>query len=118
MTTFTREDFEMAAKAAGLSVKTWDGHTGTMCAIYDDHHGKMWMPPRDDGDALRLAVVLSMTVDITSAGVILWCDVIESDGESFRTRFVETWIQHGGNKLAATRVAIFRAAIAIGRAMP
>ncbi len=51
--TTDRELLELAAKAAGLRVRTWDGHSGARCAIDDDRHGHMWMPLTDDGYALR-----------------------------------------------------------------
>ena len=110
MTTFTREDFEHAARAAGLRVRTWDGHTGTMCAIDDDCHGRMWMPHHDDGDALRLAVALRL--GLTNAGGL--CRAYMSSNGDIQHP-VE---QHGENPCAATRLAIFRAAIAIGKATP
>lgn len=103
MTTFTREDFEHAARAAGLRVRTWDGHTGVMCAIDDDHHGRMWMPPHDDGDALRLAV---------ACGMFLRCGSLCGVEHPVTVEM--------GNKEAdavAIRHAIFRAAIAVGKAM-
>lgn len=112
MTTFTREDFEHAARAAGLRVRTWDGHTGTMCAIDDDRHGQMWMPPDDDGDALRLAVKLGLGIltKVNNAAHVAErclgvCDIHQ--------------VNYGaaGDEFAATRHAIFRAAIEMGRAM-
>lgn len=115
MTTFTREDFEMAAKAAGLSVKTWDGHTGTMCAIDDDHHGKMWNPPDNDGEALRLAVKLPLHILHNDPGEpVLWVSaVLNKRGLHGVAEF-----QDEAQRTEATRHAIFRAAIAIGKAMP
>lgn len=101
----TREDFEHAARAAGLRVRTWDGHTGTLCAIDDGHHGCMWMPNRDDGDALRLARHLRMTIaDEPSRGG--W-----SVGAVVNGAFA--WLAHDEDQ----RAAIFRTAIAIGKAM-
>ena len=108
MTTFTREDFEHAARAAGLRVRTWDGHTGTMCAIDDDRHGQMWMPPDDDGDALRLAVALGIHVTVM---------IPRDHMELGRTNAGGMWNLHGDDPCAATRHAIFRAAIEMGRAM-
>jgi hypothetical protein len=65
-----------------------------------------WNPLTDDGDALRLAVKLKMTVDITDeasgAGAIglKWCSEPYKD-----------------DPYAATRRAIVRAAAEIGRSM-
>jgi len=106
MTTFTREDFEHAARAAGLRVRTWDGHTGTMCAIDDDCHGRMWMPHHDDGDALRLAHDLRMTI-ADDPMKTCW-----SVGAVVNGQF--TWLASSEDQ----RHAIFCAAIAIGKATP
>lgn len=100
-----RELLELAAKAAGIHVRTWDGHSGPMCAIDDDLHGSMWMPLSDDGDALRLAVNLNIHIlryeSMTTAAPLLakfGCD--ERDD---------------GDPHAATRRAIVRAAAEIGK---
>ena len=103
--TTDRELLELAAKAAGLRVRTWDGHSGAMCAIDDDRHGLMWMPLTDDGDALRLAVKLEID---------LWfgCGGLSAHG---LTMDIEE--DYGRDPCAATRRAIVRAAAAIGKAM-
>lgn len=105
---FTREDFEHAARAAGLRVRTWSGHTGTMCAIDDDQHGRMWMPPHDNSEALRLAVACMLHVEQypLSVSVSSSCHLIETVFED-----------DTADRARATRHAIFRAAIAIGKAM-
>lgn len=110
MTTFTREDFEHAARAAGLCVVTWEGYTGIRCAIDDMRHGKMWMPPDDDGDALRLAVKLNFNVCKREHEVEIFND---DNGELL----CSISISEGDDPYAATRYAIFSAAITIGKAM-
>lgn len=53
-----RELLELAAKAAGMRVRTWEGHSGTRCAIDDDRHGRMVMVNAGSGDpagAMKLA---------------------------------------------------------------
>lgn len=107
-----KELLELAAKAAGLTVHTWEGHTGAMCAISDVRHGAMWMPLRDDGDALRLAVNLKMRmgIDAIPVGYV----VVISDDKSR----VDTHERIGVDPYAATRRAIVRAAAEIGKAMP
>ena len=103
-----RELLEMAAKAAGLRVKTWDGHTGVMCAIDNDQYGRMWMPLTDDGDALRLAVGLKIGIEFFNG----FGDV--------RAYFKDSHLEepYGSDISAATRRAIVRAAAAIGESMP
>ena len=96
-----RELLELAAKAAGIDT--------TRCLQYEDGAfdwpGKAgrWNPLTDDGDALRLAVKLGITIMFDCSGV--WCEqygVLES---------------YKGNPLAATRRAIVEAAAKIGRSM-
>jgi hypothetical protein len=94
-----RELLELAAKAAGYVLM---GHT------QDERKfcvgGREWNPLTDDGDALRLAVRLRMTMDVTDeasgAGAIglKWCSEPCKD-----------------DTYAATRRAIVRAAAEIGR---
>jgi len=91
-----RELLELAAKAAGLRVKLWEGHSGTMCAIDDDRHGRMWMPLHDDGNALRLAVKLSLF-----------------DGLERRASEIAAQVNYDMDPCEATRRAIVRAAAEI-----
>lgn len=67
-----RELLEMAAKAAGLKIDKSEfngggrGNTGFDFmgnAVLDWHNGKTWNPLADDGDALRLAVKLSISME-------------------------------------------------------
>jgi hypothetical protein len=92
-----RELLELAAKAAGL----------LEMAVGDkdiQRYLLRWNPLTDDGDALRLAVKLKMTMDVTDkasgAGAIglKWCSEPCKD-----------------DPYAATRRAIVRAAAEIGR---
>lgn len=117
MTTFTREDYEMAAKAAGFRL-IMDAPNGGRPIVTDEVKSFGWNPPEDDGDALRLAVKLGLDPGL--------CFQIVIDGEIARTGVRHTdrggqydeLESHGSCPYAATRCAIFRAAIAIGRAMP
>lgn len=103
-----REMLEFAAKAAGLRVRTWEGHSGTMCAIDDDRHGHMWMPLADGGDALRLAVKLRMSVTVFDNAV-----GIGIKGDFGYREYDITPDPH-----AAACRAITSAAAEIGKAMP
>jgi hypothetical protein len=103
-----RELLELAARAAGyqylwnidsLLIKGLEGH---------------WNPLTDDGDALRLAVKLGMTVNIendieTTCATAGW-----SSGRMLPDGVAAEL--HDGDPYAATRRAIVRAAAEIGRA--
>ena len=87
-----KELLELAAKAAGFPsgwvIQGWD-------------------PLTDDGDALRLAVRLSLMLDTdyngcAAVGSAALCEILEP---------------HNGETCAATRRAIVRAAAEIGRRM-
>ncbi len=104
-----REMLELAAKAAGIDVR-WIAE----CQDYYEHRPHMlpgywdkWNPLTDDGDALRLAVKLNMTIYHTSVGV----SASEPGGRSMLEL-------NGTDPYAATRRAIVRAAAEIGRNMP
>jgi hypothetical protein len=101
----TREDFEMAAKAVGM--RGDPGLDGTDAVAIIEGVLRRWNPLTDDGDALRLAVALGLRV---STGQADWYDPI---GEGFMVETDDDLCPY-----AATRHAIFRAAIAVGRAMP
>lgn len=90
-----RELLELAAKAAGVE------HVTPMMVEW----GK-WNPLDDDGDALRLAVKLNMTLIPSDGRNMAWahCEMI-SRGERN-----QVYQAHDGDALAALRRAIVRAA--------
>jgi hypothetical protein len=104
-----RELLTLAAKAAGYEVKL--DHQG----IFHIHEGtgpqswRPWNPRDDDGDALRLAVKLGLTV----AQLMTSREVLVNDYDE--TVLVSEF--HEADPLAATRRAITRAAAEIGRSM-
>lgn len=105
-----RELLELAAKAAGiepgmLTAKTWCDGEGEPEVIVR----AAWNPLADDGEALRLAVVLEMQLRILHREnqVSVYGSPDGRVDEAVR-----------GAPLAATRRAIVRAAAEIGRAMP
>lgn len=114
MTTFTREDFEMAAKAIGFIPEGYSRKRGLIVRkSATGTGGHYWNPRDDDGDALRLAVKIGLGIltKVNNAAHVAErclgvCDIHQ--------------VNYGaaGDEFAATRHAIFRAAIAIGRAMP
>ena len=90
----TREDFELAAKAAGY---TFDGQT--LRNPNSDFEYDGWNPVTDDGDAFRLMVACGL-----SGAPEHVLDFVAALGDA--------------DPLAATRLAVFRAAVEIGMGMP
>lgn len=98
---FTREDYEHAARAAGLEV------IPHLDRVYQHtRFGTVeWNPATDDGDALRLAVKLG--IHITNSQADVWAT----------TEALTEIVPLGDDPYRATRHAIFRAAIEIGKSM-
>lgn len=93
-----RELLELAAKAAGIEHPSGE-HCINGPALWDCKALQWWKPLTDDGDALRLAVILGL--DQTLPHLL--------QGEAYRTdRFAL-------GAFAATRRAIVRAAAEIGK---
>ena len=121
-----RELLEFAAKAAGFG----DPEKGRTCWTESEYPrgsgqkgalwnyvgymdtAELWNPLTDDGDALRLAMTLAMSVDIEDGEEkTTWAYA----GPSPRVYAAEMW---KGDREAATRRAIVRAAAEIGKALP
>lgn len=108
-----RELLELAAKAAGLThidyTNTgYDGRYGLVTTDCYGRHGPEFDPLNDDGDALRMAVKLTLEVDICLSGVAVRTphgDKILVDDRDEKCIY------------AATRRAITRAAAAVGEGM-
>jgi len=116
--------FELAAKAAGIPGAWSIGHNTFHIAMHlrgtsDEAvkaraqiglaHGRMWWDPRgDDGDALRLAVKLNMRVGVGQ---------VDRIGGDWGGSFSEPE-EISADPCAATRLAIFNAAVAAGAVMP
>lgn len=98
-----KELLQYAAKAAGIEVEWSDI---TECFWGD---GDSWIPLDDDGDALRLAVKLRMTVDVNH--FFNKAEVRVYSGKSMFMLVEES----DDNIYTATRRAIVRAAAAIGK---
>jgi hypothetical protein len=96
-----RELLELAAMAAGVKDFVFCAETG---APFDAVG--YWNPLADDGDALRLAVRLSILVDVTAFSVTAIVNGAISAKE-----------KHDGDPYASTRRAITRAAAAIVEGM-
>jgi hypothetical protein len=99
-----RELLELAAKAAGIESLWWtkDGNK-----LFQRNGGeqKPWNPLLDDGDALRLAVKLSMHMYIFHAA--------DGVGVSYTEVNRNVKERHNNDPYAATRRAIVRAAAAL-----
>lgn len=100
-----RELLELAAKAVGM----WPSPEPF------EHVMNRWSPLKDDGDALRLAVSLNLTIryDSLEDGPVVQVSMPWHD------EFSDYWLNEWLNKDAtrATRRAITRAAAEIGKGM-
>lgn len=100
-----RELLEKAARAAGIDFNDKRSPTGSD-ALYCGPGVGWWNPLTDDGDALRLAVSLKITVMQPEEG-----DRDEVGG--WAGSFYK-WVSRSPDPYASTRRAIVRAAAAIG----
>ena len=98
-----RELLELAAKAAGVEVE-WRRSAGAYYYDNPETGREEWNPRDDDGQALRLAVKLQLEIYIDHGGVAV------------RTHCGLKTLEKKCDA-AATRLAIFRAAAAIGETM-
>lgn len=101
-----RELLELVAKAEGRPAP-YDQHGFFSAWVGDMENGHWWDPLHDDGDALRLAVKLMLTVSQSPFGV-----------EARVLGSIPSFEGWGDDRPASTRRAIVSAAAAIGRAMP
>jgi hypothetical protein len=109
-----RELLELAAKAAGLVGYEYyaedDGAWECMACDPGGSSSAYWDPLTDDGDALRLAVKLDMKVFHAAKSAYA---IPSHDGVGMEVQ--DRYIDAGGDKYAATRRAIVRAAASIGQ---
>ena len=108
-----RELLELAAKAAGFP-KEWRGSIRAQT----DHGPRWWGPREGDGDALRLAAKVAQQINWVMApdGFGGHVSVVYQDTGSMRSGVIEAF--SGCCARSATRLAIFRAAVEVGKAMP
>ena len=111
-----REYLEMAAKAAGLTLNQYPDED--FLRAYNGHENPIWDPLTSDGDALRLAVRLGISVhlDLGNRIVIAKPGLFPRVGNE-EIHYDESKFGGGCDPLAATRRAIVRAAAEIGRSM-
>lgn len=108
-----RELLELAAKAAGLkhvdyTGVDYDGRLGIVLVDDIGSHCGEFSPLTDDGDALRLAVQLHLTVYQWSLSECCVCNESGTINEA---------VSYGEDPLAATRRAIVLAAAELGKGM-
>lgn len=109
-----REMLELAAKAVGREV--WFDHQGRCCEM---GYSVEWNPLTDDGDALRLASELNLSICYTIGGVNpTWGTVLVGFSPWNITNPIATArFQTHEEKMGTTRLAIVRAAAEIGGSM-
>lgn len=99
---------KLAATAAGYKIhaeKGWLPHSGQPSFRLESENGRLWNPLTDDGDALRLAVKLRLSVCFEERSSHEWSHIV----------WVEPCFEPlQGDNNAATRRAIVRAAAKIG----
>ena len=110
-----RELLELAANAAGVdglyAENSYRKSNGILIA------DRLWNSFTNDGDALRLAVKLRMTIRPEPAAVCAGWSIGERGAptrDGLGPWFWKEWYRAPGDELAATRRAIVRAAAAIG----
>lgn len=114
-----RELLEMAAKAAGIAWTEYNDEYGLVLSRSNmGDELLIWNPLLFDGDALRLANFLDLTIGRTYDGAYVdLCsgEILQhmEDGCQHEVK----WAECGGDKNMACRRAIVRAAAEIGRSM-
>ena len=105
-----RELLELAAKAAGY--QPWGSDCEGWPIFVADGQPMGWNPLTDDGDALRLAAKLSITIEfgLISVASYLGCAVTEN--------MIHAHSYERDDRNQVIRRAITRAAAAIGESMP
>ena len=106
-----KEDYEFAAKAAGIEIECNDNGVFGYYSLFRGHlpQWEEWNPKDDDGDSFRLMVKLGLLVHGDASPCSVYCQVGECPDA-----FLE---KSKPDPYAATRRAIFRAAVEIGKAM-
>lgn len=105
-----KELLELAAKAAGItSINEWYDDVGGIAVGIKSGNVVFWNPLTDDGDALRLAVKLSIQNGQDTTRNKAWAGLL---GET-----IMHMENYNGCPYAATRRAIVRAAAEIEKEM-
>jgi len=106
-----RELLELAALAAGIQYEWHQGCGEALHLTAQDATAIYWNPLRDDGDAFRLAAFLRLTVYHDVLAVIV-------KHKQYSWEWMGEMVDEDcGDRNAATRRAIVRAAAEIGKQM-
>lgn len=114
----TREDLEMAAKAAGLVVvgeadkmvaQPGRRHEGGLVVKNEFGGDSLWHPGEDDGDCARMEAAVGIDIEWGAACV----DVYAGGVPAGRAWFID----HANDRSRARRYASVKLAAAVGRAM-
>ena len=109
-----KELLELTALAAGYNIGFFSARNqrGFTCGFTHAKDGGDWNPLDNDGDALRLMVVLRLDIlwSEHELSVVVCNDSSNDDPVTEKVRFT-------ADPLAATRYAIVRAAAEIGKSM-
>ena len=108
-----RELLGLAAKAAGYKFSDVEFKDETGIQIVAPTAIANWNPLADDGDALRLAVKLNIEFACFDDSQKVNAGVWSEDSKPY-----DCMMPYNGDKQAATRRAIVRAAAEIGKTMP
>jgi hypothetical protein len=118
-----RELLELAALAAGGEVNGWQHDRPYVSFEKHATLYTLWNPLTDDGDALRLAVKLRLSVQINDASIVIGFNQ-DADGNTRSPLYEYPDTDQDGafdihyiNHDKATRFAIVRAAAEIGKRM-
>lgn len=113
-----------AAKAAGyvvdemnIGITLWVYKVGANKNIDGEFPLFKWSPLTDDGDALRLAAMLDINLEFDGNLLVRAFIPQKYYPNDALFRCTERYENHGGDKCAAMRLAITRAAADIGRAV-
>ena len=107
-----REMLELAAKAAGIEYSYHHGCGDALELVKPRGFQVYWNPLTNDGDALRLAVKLGIDLEWRSDGRVAAYRHANANGHCF-TAFESS----REDRAAATRRAIVRVAVEIGKEM-
>lgn len=109
-----RDLMELAARAAGIEGRYFDGSSAVHTGIYRAAHRYYWNPLASDSEAIRLAAALNMDVCINICFVeVVWVDLERS--ETFEVK--EDWGAADvdlGDRMEYIRRAIVRMAAKVG----
>lgn len=118
----TREDLEMAAKAAGLEVESIDMDAGKGWVYVphapaskddDERQIMLWRPHTDDGDCARMCAAVGIDTKWCRYDPLVTCVAQRANISGTLALFSD----HANDKCAAWRYASVKLAAAVGMAM-